>query len=155
MQSRRCRGPKGGLGRVCRHDCTCFPPRAARRIGTVLAAITTLLVYQLVGEVLVQFFALPVPGPVVGMFLLFLSLWVKRSIPEELHATANTILQHLSLLFVPAGVGVMVHFARVSGEVVPIVVAILASTALAIAASALTMQGLIALRRRRAGKTAG
>ena len=121
----------------------------------MLAAITTLLVYQLVGEVLVQFFALPVPGPVLGMFLLFLSLWVKRSIPEELHTTANTILQHLSLLFVPAGVGVMVHFARVSGEVVPIVVSILASTALAIAAAALTMQGLIALRQRRARKAAG
>jgi holin-like protein len=121
----------------------------------MLAAITTLLVYQLVGEVLVHFFNLPVPGPVVGMFLLFVSLWAKGSIPEGLHTTANTILQHLSLLFVPAGVGVMVHFSRVSGEVVPIVVAILASTALAIAAAALTMQGLIALRRRRAGKAPG
>ena len=121
----------------------------------MLAAITALLVYQLIGEVLVHFFGLPVPGPVVGMFLLFLSLWVKGSIPEGLHNTANTILQHLSLLFVPAGVGVMVHFARVSGEVVPIIVAILASTALAIAVSALTMQGLIALRRRRAGKATG
>ena len=67
MWSRRCRGPNGGLGRGCRDDCTCFPPRAARRIGRVLAAITTLLVYQLVGEVLVQFFGLPVPGPVVGL----------------------------------------------------------------------------------------
>lgn len=48
----------------------------------MLGAITTLLVYQLVGEVLVHFFALPVPGPVVGMLLLFLSLWLKGSIPE-------------------------------------------------------------------------
>lgn len=114
----------------------------------MLAAITTLLVYQLVGEVLVHFFALPVPGPVVGLLLLFLSLWAKGSIPEGLHTTANTILQHLSLLFVPAGVGVMVHVARVSGEIVPILVAVLGSTALAIAAAALTMQVLIRRDRR-------
>ena len=114
----------------------------------MLKAITTLLVYQLVGEVLVQFLVLPVPGPVVGMLLLFLSLWLKGSIPGELHTTANTILQHLSLLFVPAGVGVMVHFSRVSGEAVPIIVAVLGSTALAIAAAALTMQALMRTHRR-------
>jgi len=98
--------------------------------------------------VLVHFFALPVPGPVVGLLLLFLSLWAKGSIPEGLHTTANTILQHLSLLFVPAGVGVMVHVARVSGEIVPILVAVLGSTALAIAAAAFTMQVLMRRDRR-------
>ncbi len=109
----------------------------------MLGALTTLLIYQLIGEVLVQMLALPIPGPVIGMMLLFLSLWVKGGIPAALHDTANGILQHLSLLFVPAGVGVMVHFARVSGEWLPILVAVLASTALAIAVSALTMQALM------------
>lgn len=147
------------LGRTRRIGLTARRARANRRLSVrrphspqqsvrMLGAITTLLVYQLVGEVLVQFLILPVPGPVVGMLLLFLSLWLKGSIPDGLHMTANTILQHLSLLFVPAGVGVMVHFSRVSGEVVPIVVAVLGSTALAITAAALTMQALIGLRRR-------
>ncbi len=112
----------------------------------MLGALTTLLVYQLIGEVLVQMLALPIPGPVIGMMLLFLSLWVKGGIPETLHDTANGILQHLSLLFVPAGVGVMVHFSRVSGEWLPILVAVLASTALAIAVSALVMQALMRAR---------
>ena len=114
----------------------------------MLGALTILLVYQLVGEVVVQLARLPVPGPVVGMLLLFVSLWVRGRIAEPLRDTANGILQHLSLLFVPAGVGVMVHFARVSGEWLPIVVAVLGSTALAIAVSALVMQ---ALMRRRSG----
>jgi len=115
----------------------------------MLEAVTMLLVYQLVGEVLVHFFALPIPGPVIGMLLLFLSLYLKGSIPDALHETASTILQHLSLLFVPAGVGVMVHFSRVAGEIVPILLAVLGSTALAIAAAALTMQALIRVRERR------
>ncbi|MFN7085860.1 MAG: CidA/LrgA family protein [Burkholderiales bacterium] len=112
----------------------------------MLGALTTLLVYQLVGEVLVQAFVLPVPGPVIGMILLFLTLWARGGLPGPLRDTANGILQHLSLLFVPAGVGVMVHFTRLSGEWLPIVVAVLASTALTIAVAALTMQALTARR---------
>lgn len=113
----------------------------------MLGALTTLLIYQLIGEVLVQMLALPIPGPVIGMLLLFLSLWIRGNIPESLHDTANGLLQHLSLLFVPAGVGVMVHFARVSGEWLPILVAVLVSTALAIAVCALVMQALMRGRR--------
>jgi holin-like protein len=109
----------------------------------MLGALTMLLVYQLIGEVTVQLAGLPVPGPVVGMLLLFVTLWVRGRIAEPLRDTANGILQHLSLLFVPAGVGVMVHFARVSGEWLPIIVAVLASTALAIGVSALVMQALM------------
>ena len=109
----------------------------------MLGALTTLLVYQLIGEVTAQALALPVPGPVIGMLLLFLTLCVRNQIAEPLRDTANGILLHLSLLFVPAGVGVMVHFSRVAGEWLPILAAIIISTALAIAVSALTMQALM------------
>ncbi len=109
----------------------------------MLGALTVLLVYQLIGEVIVQFTHLPVPGPVIGLLLLFLTLCVRGSLAAPLRDTANGILQHLSLLFVPAGVGVMVHFARVSGEWLPILAAVLVSTALAIAVSALVMRALM------------
>lgn len=109
----------------------------------MLGALTVLLVFQLIGEVLVQALALPVPGPVVGLLLLFLTLCARSRIAEPLRDTANGILQHLSLLFVPAGVGVMVHFSRVSGEWAPIVIAVLVSTAMTIGAGALTMQALM------------
>lgn len=109
----------------------------------MLGALTILLVYQLIGEVLVQMLALPVPGPVVGLLLLFLTLCARRQTAEPLRDTATGILQHLSLLFVPAGVGVMVHFSRVSGEWLAVLVAVLVSTAAAIAVSALTMRALM------------
>ncbi len=109
----------------------------------MLGALTVLLVYQLIGEVIVQFTRLPVPGPVIGLLLLFLTLSVRGKLAEPLRDTANGILQHLSLLFVPAGVGVMVHFSRISGEWMPIVVAVLVSTALAIAITALVMRALM------------
>lgn len=109
----------------------------------MLGALTVLLVFQLAGEVIVQFAGLPVPGPVIGLLLLFLGLCLRGSLAEPLRDTANGILQHLSLLFVPAGVGVMVHFSRVSGEWLPILAAVVVSTALAIAVSALVMRALM------------
>lgn len=109
----------------------------------MLGALTVLLVFQLTGEVLVQFTGLPIPGPAVGLLLLFLALCARGSLASPLRDTANGILQHMSLLFVPAGVGVMVHFSRVVQEWLPILVAVLVSTALAIAVSALVMQAMM------------
>lgn len=108
----------------------------------MLAAITVLLVYQLVGEVIVQIAGLPVPGPVVGMLLLFLSLVLRGRTPSRLQDTAQTLLSHLSLLFVPAGVGVMLHFRRLEAEWLPISVALVVSTVITIGVTALVMRGL-------------
>jgi holin-like protein len=108
----------------------------------MLGSITLLLLFQLAGEALVQLFALPIPGPVVGMLLLLLALVIRGSAPQPLSDTANTLLQHLSLLFVPAGVGVMLHLARVADEWLAIGAALIGSTALTIAATALTMRAL-------------
>ena len=109
----------------------------------MLAAITVLLVYQLIGETLVLALKLPVPGPVIGMLLLFLTLLVRGSAPESVRETAQGILQHLSLLFVPAGVGVMIHFARVFNEWLPILVSLVISTILTIVVTAVTLRFLL------------
>ena len=109
----------------------------------MLGALTVLLVFQLVGEAISHTFDLPLPGPVIGFALLFLFLLARGGVPENLRTTANGLLQHLSLLFVPAGVGVMVHLARLREEWLPISVALLVSTVLTIACTALTMRWLL------------
>lgn len=106
----------------------------------MLGALTLLLVFQLVGEAVALFFALPVPGPVIGMALLFAVLALRGSVSDQLRVTAQNLLQHLSLLFVPAGVGVMLHFQRMADEWLPITVALVASTFAALAATALILQ---------------
>ena len=90
--------------------------------------MSLLLVYQLVGELLVRLFSLTLPGPVLGMALLFLTLLVRGKVSQELRSGTSSLLQHLSLLFVPAGVGVVVHLQRVADEWLPIVAATLFST---------------------------
>jgi holin-like protein len=112
-------------------------------MSDVLSGFTWLLVFQCAGEALVRLAGLPIPGPVAGMALLFAALLVRGQAPEALAAAAGGLGQHLSLLFVPAGVGVMMYVGQVTAEWLPIVAALLVSTVLAIAATALTFAWLV------------
>ena len=107
-----------------------------------LAGAAWLLVFQCGGEAVSRLLGLPVPGPVIGMLLLFVALRVRDRVPDSIGAAADALAKHLSLLFVPAGVGVMMYFARLAGEWLPIALALLVSTVAAIAASALTFAAL-------------
>lgn len=110
-----------------------------------LGFITVLLVYQLVGEVISQSLELPLPGPVVGMALLFATLLVRGKLPGGLRDTAEGLLRHLSLLFVPAGVGVILHLHLIQSEWKAISAALIVSTIATIAVTALVMVGLARL----------
>jgi holin-like protein len=100
-------------------------------------AILALLVCQLLGEVIVRAAGVPIPGPVLGTLLMLAALAALREVPDELNAVAAVLLSHLSLLFVPAGVGVMLHVARIKAEWLPLLVGLFVSTALTIAVTAL------------------
>lgn len=105
-----------------------------------LNGITLLLVYQLVGEIAVRLLGLPIPGPVLGMVMLFITLMIQGRAPESVDQASTALLSHLSLLFVPAGVGMMAHFGRIAEEWVPITLALLLSTVITMVATALIMQ---------------
>lgn len=106
----------------------------------MIASLTTILVFQLIGETLARSLGLPVPGPVIGMalFLAFLMLFPKAAAAIE--PTAQGILSHLSLLFVPAGVGIVGHLDKLGTDGVAILVALGVSTAIAIAVAALVFE---------------
>jgi len=104
--------------------------------------IALLLICQLIGETVQIATDLPVPGPVIGMAILFLSLLIKGDLPANLSHTANGLLKYLALLFVPAGVGVLLHIPRLADEWWPILLAIVPGTLIAIVLTALVMQRL-------------
>jgi len=109
----------------------------------MLQTFAILLVFQTVGEVISYALRLPVPGPVIGMLLLFGWLVFDNRLLSVIQSTTSDLLKHLSLLFVPAGVGIMVHASRIGGEWMPIVVALVISTWLAIAVTALVTRALM------------
>lgn len=105
----------------------------------MLFYLTVIFTCQLIGEVAVKAAGAPLPGPVAGMVLLFCSLLVRGTIPDDLAKIADTLLGNLSLLFVPAGVGVMLHAKLLSKDWMAISFALVASTAATIAVTALVM----------------
>lgn len=104
-----------------------------------LGFVTLLLVCQLLGEIIARLLNLGLPGPVVGMLILFAGLMARGGVPDDLQRTAQGLLQHLSLLFVPAGVGVVTHVSLVAEEWLPITTSLVVSTVLTIAVTALVM----------------
>lgn len=117
----------------------------------MLHALTAILCCQLVGEGVVAFTGLPVPGPVVGMVLLFLGLLLVGNVPTGLAQVGDGLLQNLSLLFVPAGVGVMLHLSTLREEAVPLTLALVISSAVGLVVTALAMRGLSRLTGRTKG----
>lgn len=115
----------------------------------ILKAIAVLLLCQLIGEAFVAWTQLPIPGPVVGMALLFVALVLRGGVPEPLGRVVDGLLAHLSLLFVPAGVGVMLHIAVIRQEWLAVSVALVVSTVLTLVVTGLTMAWLIRRAERR------
>jgi holin-like protein len=94
----------------------------------LIPALTALLGFQLAGELIVRLAGVPVPGPVLGMVLLVAFFIVRGNVPTELKGVASVVLRHLSLLFVPAGVGLMLHASRIEAEWFAIGAALLGSS---------------------------
>jgi holin-like protein len=108
----------------------------------MLNAMTIILCCQLAGEMLVLWTGLPVPGPVAGMAMLFSGLVLRGAIPAAIADVGDGLLGNLSLMFVPAGVGVMLHAPLMAKDWLAISVSLVASTLLTIAVTALLMRRL-------------
>lgn len=112
--------------------------RAARdKFETMIKTLAIILSFQLVGEVISRFAAMPLPGPVMGMLLLVGTCIWRPALAELIRPTTSGLLSHLSLFFVPAGVGIIAHWQLLRSDGLGIAVAVMASTILAIAAGAL------------------
>lgn len=112
-----------------------------------LTGLAWLLLCQSAGEVVARLLGLRLPGPVIGMLLLLVLLrW--PSVRGAVGACADTLLAHLSLLFVPVGVGVMTHLGVLSDYGLRLLLALVLSTWIGLAVTAWVLRLLL---RHRAG----
>ncbi len=116
----------------------------------MIRAITVLLLAQLAGEATVRALGLPVPGPVIGLLLLA-ALLMARGTSKALSDTAHGLLRNLSLLFVPAGVGIMRQADAIAGNWLALSLGLIVSTAATLAVTALVFRWA----QRRFGDTGG
>lgn len=112
----------------------------------MIEAFALLLSCQLAGEILSHGFGLPMPGPVVGLLILFAGLVIAQNFGSLTATSINDtalgratqgLLQHLSLLFVPAGVGVVDHLGLLESYGPVLFLALFVSTALSLVVTAL------------------
>ena len=107
-----------------------------------LRGLAWLLALQSAGELLARGLNLPFPGPVVGMLLLLAALnW--RVVKDDVAVCADFLLAHLSLLFVPVGVGVMTHMNLVMQYGLQMLVVVVVSTLLGLATTVWVLKQLL------------
>jgi putative effector of murein hydrolase LrgA (UPF0299 family) len=106
----------------------------------MLFTITVLLLFQCLGEAIVLFLRLPIPGPVMGMVLLFLALILAPKLLDKVEQSGTELLRHLSLLFVPVAAGIMVSVADIGPHWLALLLAMMGSTLLTLAVTAASMR---------------
>ena len=117
----------------------------------MLNSIFIILFFQLIGEFFQKFFELNIPGPVVGLFLLLTILLVSKKshykIPinfeRKLLNSSENLLNYLPLLFIPVGVGVVMHLSLLEENLVPVMLVIIIGTLLTLALTAFVMDKLL------------
>jgi len=115
----------------------------------MLNSVFIILLYQLIGELFQKFFGLSIPGPVIGLVLLLLTLLLlqKRqsvvSIKEDLFNSAEILLNYLPLLFIPVGVGVVMHLSLLEDNLASVIFVIISGTLSTLALTGYIMEKIL------------
>lgn len=98
--------------------------------------------FTYLGEILSKLLHLPVPGSVIGMLLLFAALYFKVVKVDDVETVGTFLLDNLSILFLPAGVGIMVYFPVIKDHWFSLLLVILVTTALTMGVVGRVVQGV-------------
>lgn len=113
----------------------------------MIASLGLILLCQLLGEIIVRGFGMPIPGPVIGLIILLVLLQSRDRVGllrrgplgnGGVESASSGMLTHLSLLFVPAGVGVVQQLDLISEHGVAIFVILVISVAVTLLVTAAT-----------------
>lgn len=96
--------------------------------GRLVPGLLVLLAFGFAGEWIADALRLPLPGSVVGMLMLAAALRLRWVPARVVQGAAELLIRNMALLFVPAGVGLMVYGDLLAREWLPIVVASAVST---------------------------
>ena len=102
----------------------------------MLETLFIIFMFQLVGEAAQKMSGLPVPGPVIGLILMLscLTLYKKQqnghleTLRSQLILASETLIKYLSLLFVPIGVGVVMHLQLLESQLIKVFAILLIGT---------------------------
>ena len=108
----------------------------------MLEGIAILILLQLAGELIASFTRLPIPGPVIGLGLLAAYALFRGQVPKSVEIAGDSLLKHLSLLFVPAGVGLIAFGEKLASEGLRLALVLVASSAITMLTAAFVFRAL-------------
>jgi len=121
----------------------------------MLRSLFLIFFFQLIGEAIQKFFEINIPGPVIGLALLLLTFIFLRKpsspyqkIKKEISETSHKIINYLSLLFVPIGVGVVMHINFLGDNLFKILAVIVIGTLATLVFTAFIMEKIINLEKK-------
>jgi len=109
----------------------------------MLYTLAILMIFQCLGEATVFILKWNIPGSVVGMLLLFFALLASPRLMKKIEESSHHVLKHMSLFFIPAGVGIMVSASGIAQHWLALLLAIVISTLLTLAVTAASMRILM------------
>jgi holin-like protein len=101
----------------------------------VLRGFTLILLFQCAGEIVSRSLIPAWPGPVIGMLLMAIAL-ASPVLRAPVASASDALLPHLSLLFVPIGVGVVAHADLITRSGVALLIVLAVSTWIGLAVTA-------------------
>lgn len=115
----------------------------------LLRGLSWLVLFQLLGTVLNVLLLSMLPGPIIGMLLLFVFLIVRGEVGEPLSVASSSLLKYLPLILVPPAVGVMAYASDIAADFWAVVGALVLSLLLSVVFAGWLMQRLIERQQRR------
>lgn len=109
----------------------------------LLRGLTILVLFQLLGSALNVLIMPVLPGPIIGLVLLFIYLLIVGKVNEPINEAASGLLRYLPVLLLPPAVGVIVHFSDIAADFWAIATALVVSVAVSIVFAGWLMQKLI------------
>ncbi|WP_339247950.1 CidA/LrgA family holin-like protein [Paenibacillus sp. FSL R10-2796] len=112
------------------------------KIIRIIIQVFLLYLFYLAGDYLQKQLHLPVSGSIVGLLLLFVLLLFRVVPVKWIEEGATTILAYLPLFFIPATAGIVNHMDIFSGRGLLLILILIVSSVLTIAAAAHSSQRL-------------
>lgn len=109
----------------------------------MIKGLSILLLFQCLGEIIHSYTETVLPGPIIGMLLLFIALCIKQRTPKDLQQTSQTLMGMMPLLFLPATVGLFFLSERFTSQWLAIAVALIGGTILSLVFNVVIMRAMV------------
>ncbi|UOD34637.1 CidA/LrgA family protein [Deferribacteraceae bacterium V6Fe1] len=94
----------------------------------MIQGLTIIFLFLFLGDSITYLTKIPIPGNVIGMILLTISLKIEIIKLNSVKPAADILVKNMAFLFVPPGVGIMIYFDLIKTEFIPIFLSYIFST---------------------------